>query len=330
VRLLRLVPDETKFDFMRFRRISFPLSAILSVLAIVIYFTVGLNFGIDFIGGTLMEVQSKSGPADLAKMRTDLNALQLGDVQLQQFGPPTDVLIRVPQQPGGEEAQQQAVAKVRAVLGDAVEYRRVEVVGPRVSSELLSYGTLGVMLAIIGILIYLWFRFEWQFAVGAMIANVHDLVLTVGFMSLMGLDFDLSSIAALLTILGYSLNDTVVIYDRIREMLRRYKKMPMHDLLNISVNATLSRSVITHVTVTLALLSLLAFGGPVIHSFTAAMTFGAVLVGSYTSIFIAAPILIYLGVGQGREMSGPDDTPDDAETPAKAGQPSKRPAPAKR
>ena len=330
MRLLRLVPDETKFDFMRFRRISFPLSAILSVLAIVIYFAVGLNFGIDFIGGTLMEVQSKSGPADLAKMRTDLNALQLGDVQLQQFGPPTDVLIRVPQQPGGEEAQQQAVAKVRAVLGDAVEYRRVEVVGPRVSSELLSYGTLGVMLAIIGILIYLWFRFEWQFAVGAMIANVHDLVLTVGFMSLMGLDFDLSSIAALLTILGYSLNDTVVIYDRIREMLRRYKKMPMHDLLNISVNATLSRSVITHVTVTLALLSLLVFGGPVIHSFTAAMTFGAVLVGSYTSIFIAAPILIYLGVGQGREMSGPDDTPDDAETPAEAGKPSKRPAPAKR
>jgi len=328
VRLLRIVPDDTKFDFMRFRRISFPLSAILSVLAIVAYFTFGLNFGIDFIGGTLIEVQSKSGPADLGRMRTTLNALNFGDVQLQQFGPATDVLIRIPQQPGGEEAQQQAVSKVRAALGTDVEYRRVEVVGPRVSSELLSYGTLGLMLAIFGILIYLWFRFEWQFAIGAMIANVHDLVLTVGFMALFQLDFDLSSIAALLTILGYSLNDTVVIYDRIREMLRRYKKLSMHDLLNISVNATLSRSIITHVTVTLALLSLLFFGGPVIHSFTAAMTFGAVLVGSYTSIFIAAPILIYLGVGQGREMGGAD-APDDDDAVVSA-KPSKSPAAAKR
>jgi preprotein translocase subunit SecF len=328
VRLLRIVPDNTKFDFMRFRRISFPTSAVLSVLAIVLYFTHGLNFGIDFIGGTLIEVQSKTGPADLSRMRSSLNALQLGDVQLQQFGPATDVLIRIPQQTGGEDAQQQAVAKVRGALGDQVEYRRVEVVGPRVSSELLSYGTIGLMCAIIGILIYLWFRFEWQFALGAMIANVHDLVLTIGFMSLLGLDFDLSSIAALLTILGYSLNDTVVIYDRIREMLRRYKRLPMHDLLNISVNATLSRSVITHVTVTLALLSLLMFGGPVIHSFTAAMTFGAVLVGTYTSIFIAAPILIYLGVGQGREMGG-SDTPDEEDAVISA-KPAKRPAPAKR
>jgi preprotein translocase subunit SecF len=174
------------------------------------------------------------------------------------------------------------------------------VVGPRVSAELLTYGTIGLVLAIVGILIYLWFRFEWQFALGAMIANVHDLVLTVGFMAVTQIDFDLTSIAALLTILGYSLNDTVVIYDRIREMLRRYKRMPIDEILNYSVNSTLSRSVITHVTVTLALLSLLIFGGPVLHSFSAAMTFGAVLVGSYTSIFIASPILIYLGVGQGR------------------------------
>jgi preprotein translocase subunit SecF len=321
VRLLRLVPDDTKFDFMRFRRISFPLSAILSVMAIVAYFSIGLNFGIDFVGGTLLEVQSKSGPANLSEMRNKLNALNFGDVQLQQFGAPTDVLIRIPQQPGGEEAQQQAVSKVRATLGDAVDYRRVEVVGPRISSELLSYGTLGLMIAIIGILIYLWFRFEWQFALGAMLANVHDIVLTIGFMSLMQLDFDLTSIAALLTILGYSLNDTVVIYDRIREMLRRYKKMPTPELINIAINATLSRSIITHVTVTLALLSLLLFGGPTIHSFTAAMTFGAVLVGSYTSIFIAAPMLIYLGVGQSR-LATEEDEPAERATPA--------PAPAKR
>ena len=309
---------------MRFRRISFPISALLSVLAIVAYFAVGLNFGIDFIGGTVIEVQSKTGPADLGRMRSTLNALNLGDVQLQQFGAPTDVLIRLPQQRGGEAVQQEAVAKIRNALGDQVDYRRVEVVGPRVSGELLSYGTLGLVFAIVGILIYLWFRFEWQFALGAMIANVHDLVLTIGFLSLMQIDFDLSSIAALLTILGYSLNDTVVIYDRIREMLRRYKRMPMDELLNIAVNATLSRSIITHVTVTLALLSLLIFGGPVIHGFTAAMTFGAVLVGSYTSIFIASPLLIYLGVGEGRETAA------DSEPESDAASAPVRPAPAKR
>lgn len=304
---MRIVPDDTKFDFMQFRRISFPISAVLSIFALTLYFTHGLNFGIDFRGGTLMEVQSKSGPADLARMRTALDALGLGEVQLQLFGTPQDVLIRVAEQPGGEQAQQAVVDKVRGALGDSVDYRRVEVVGPRVSGELLAYGLLGLMLAIVGILIYLWFRFEWQFALGASIANVHDLVLTMGFMSLVQIDFDLTSIAALLTILGYSLNDTVVIYDRIREMLRRYKKMSMPELLNISVNSTLSRSIITHATVTLALLALLLFGGKAIHSFTATMMFGVVLVGTYTSIFIAAPILIYLGVGTHR-LEEPEDS----------------------
>jgi preprotein translocase subunit SecF len=298
--LLRIVPDDTKFDFMRFRRISFPVSAVLSIVAILLFFFHGLNFGIDFVGGTLIEVQSKTGPADIAKMRTTLGGLGLGEVQLQEFGTPTDVLIRVAQQPGGEQAQQAAIAKVREALGDTVDYRRVEVVGPRVSSELLASSTIGLGLAIFAILSYLWFRFEWQFSLGAMIANVHDLVLTIGYMSLTQIDFDLSSIAALLTILGYSLNDTVVIYDRIREMLRRYKRMSMPDLLNISVNSTLSRSIITHVTVTLALLALLFFGGHAIHSFVATMIFGVVLVGTYTSVFIAAPILIYLGVGTTR------------------------------
>jgi preprotein translocase subunit SecF len=299
VYLLRIVPDDTKFDFMRFRRISFPVSALLSIIAISLYFFHGLNFGIDFKGGTLMEVRAATGVADIAKMRATLAALNLGEVQLQQFGGPNEVLIRLAEQPGGEVAQQQAVAKVRGALGNEVEYRRVEVVGPRVSGELLSYGVIGLMLAIFSILIYLWFRFEWQFALGAMIANVHDIVLTIGFMSVTQIDFDLTSIAALLTILGYSLNDTVVIYDRIREMLRRYRKLPMPELLNASVNQTLSRSVITHVTVSLALLALLLFGGQAIHSFTATMMFGVVLVGTYTSVFIASPILIYLGVGRG-------------------------------
>jgi preprotein translocase subunit SecF len=312
---LRIVPDDTHFDFTRFRRISFPISALLSIAAIVLFFTHGLNFGIDFRGGTLLEIQSKSGPADVAALRSTLSGLGLGEVQLQQFGGPADVLIRIAEQPGGDSAQQAAVQKVRQTLGDSVEYRRVEVVGPRVSSELLAYGMLGLMLAIFGILIYLWFRFEWQFALGAMIANVHDIVLTIGFMSITQIDFDLTSIAALLTILGYSLNDTVVIYDRIREMLRRYKKMPMPQLLNESINSTLSRSIITHVTVTLALLALLLFGGNAIHSFTAVMMFGVVLVGTYTSIFIAAPILIYLGVGEHREDA--DDKP--AKASVKAG-----------
>jgi len=250
MRLLRIVPDDTKFDFMRFRRISFPVSAIMSILAITLYFYHGLNFGIDFKGGLLIEVKTISGaPADLASMRSTLGGLGLGEVQLQQFGAPDDVLIRIGEQPGGDAAQQAAVTKVRGSLGKNLNYQRVEVVGPRVSGELLSYGVIGLMLAIFCILIYLWFRFEWQFALGAMIANVHDIVLTIGFMSITGIDFDLTSIAALLTILGYSLNDTVVIYDRIREMLRRYKKLPMPDLLNASVNQTLSRSVITHLTV---------------------------------------------------------------------------------
>jgi preprotein translocase subunit SecF len=298
---MRIVPDDTTFDFMRFRRISFPISAIASILAITLYFTHGLNFGIDFRGGTLLEIQTKSGPADIGALRAKLSTLNFGDVQLQQFGGPSDVLIRIAEQPGGDAAQQEAVQKIRNTLGSEVEYRRVEVVGPRVSSELLAYGVLGLMLAILGILIYLWFRFEWQFALGAMIANIHDIVLTIGFMSIAQIDFDLTSIAALLTILGYSLNDTVVIYDRIRELLRRYKKMPMPELLNQSINSTLSRSIITHVTVTLALFALLLFGGKAIHSFSATMMFGVVLVGTYTSIFIAAPLLIYLGVGTTRD-----------------------------
>ncbi len=307
MRLLRIVPDDTKFDFMRFRRISFPVSALLSIAAIALFFFHGLNFGIDFIGGTLMEVQTKAGPADLAKMRSTIGALKLGDFQLQEFGAPNDVLIRISEQPGGDEAQQAAVQKVREALGDEVDYRRVEVVGPSVSTELLAYGTIGLVLAIGAILIYLWFRFEWQFALGAMIANVHDLVLTVGFMSLTHIDFDLTSIAALLTILGYSLNDTVVIYDRIREMLRRYKRMSMPDLLNVSINATLSRSIVTHLTVAISLLALLLFGGQAIHSFTATMMFGVVLVGTYTSVFIASPILIYLGVGSSRMEGGAEE-----------------------
>ena len=295
MRLLRLIPDDTKYSFMRLRRASFPFSALLSLLTVVLFFGVGLNLGIDFRGGTLIEVQSKTGPADLATMRATLGELNLGDVQLQEFGGPIDVLVRFEQQPGGEAAQQAVVDKVKAALGTAFEYRRVEVVGPRVSGELVQAGIIGVALAFIAVWLYLWFRFEWQFAIGAMIATMHDVALTIGFYSLTQLEFDLSSIAAILTITGYSLNDTVVVYDRVRELLRRYKKMPIGDLLDLSINTTLPRTVITGSTTLLALLGLTIFGGEVIQSFTRAMLFG-IVVGVYSTTFIAAPLLIYLGV----------------------------------
>ncbi|MFK8251470.1 protein translocase subunit SecF [Ancylobacter terrae] len=317
MRLLRIVPDNTHFDFMRFRRISFPISALLSIVALVAFATMGLNFGIDFKGGTLLEVRYPGNTLNISEVRSKLEALDFGEVQIQEIGGDGEVLIRIAQQPGGEQAQQAVVGKVRASLGDAVEYRRVEVVGPRVSQELLSYGIIGLMLAVFCILIYLWFRFEWQFALGASIANFHDIVLTIGFMAIFQIDFDLTSVAALLTILGYSLNDTIVIYDRIREMLRRYKKMPIDKLLNESINSTLSRSVITHVTVTLALLALVLFGGRAIHSFSVVMTFGVVLVGTYTSIFIASPLLIYLGVNT-RTMDETAKEPKAGAVPAKA------------
>lgn len=315
MKLLRLVPDETHLPFMAWRRITFPLSGLLSLLAIALFFTVGLNFGIDFRGGTLIEVKAKSGAADLADIRTKIGALNLGDVQLQRFGSPADVLIRLAQQPGGEEAQQAAVAKVKGTLGDGFLYQRVEVVGPRVSGELVQNGILGMLVAMVGILIYLWFRFEWQFAVGATIATMHDVVLTIGFFCLTQLDFDLSSVAAVLTIMGYSVNDTVVIYDRIREMLRRYKRIPITELLDLAMNTTLSRTVITSTTVILSLLGMFFFGPEAIQSFVRAMLFGA-FVGVYSSAFIAAPILIYLGVRTQAKS-------DEAEAADKTGQPDK-------
>ncbi|KAA5602093.1 protein translocase subunit SecF [Blastochloris sulfoviridis] len=303
MRLLRLVPANTKLPFMAWRRLSFPLSAVLSILSLLLFLTVGMNFGIDFMGGTMIEVQSKSGPANISEMRNKLGSLDLGDVQIQQFGAPTDVLIRIQTQPGGDAAQQAVVDKVKGVLGADVEYRRVEVVGPQVSKELVQGGTIGSIVAILGIILYLWFRFEWQFAIGATVATMHDIVLTIGFFAITQIEFNSTSIAAILTIMGYSVNDTVVIYDRIREMLRKYKRISTEELLDIAMNSTLSRTVYTGSTTLLAMIALYSFGGEVIRSFTAAMIFG-VVIGTYSSAFIAAPFLIYLGVktqGQGKD-----------------------------
>jgi preprotein translocase subunit SecF len=295
MKLLRLAPENTKFGFMRFRRVSYPFSATMSIISVVLFLTLGMNFGIDFAGGTLMELRAKTGAADIADLRATVGKLGIGDVEVQGFGAPSDVLLRFGVQKGGATAQEATVAKVKAVLDQRYDFRRVDVVGPRVSGELVQSGTLGVVLAIIAVLAYLWFRFEWQFAVGAIIATMHDLLLTVGFFSLTRLEFNTTSIAAILTIVGYSLNETVVVLDRIREMLRKYRRMPTDELVDMSINAVLPRTIMTATTVFLALLSLVIFGGEVIRSFSIAMIWG-IFVATYSSIFICSPMLIYLGL----------------------------------
>ena len=295
---LKFVPENTSYRFMWLRTYSFPASALIAALSIVLFFAVGLNYGIDFKGGTLIEMKTNESPADLASIRTGLGQLNLGDIQVQQFGGPDEVLVRIQQQEGGELAQQAAVDQIREAFADSVEFRRVEVVGPRVSGELAQAGTIAVVSALVVILFYIWFRFEWQFAIGAIITTINDIVVTVGLFVVLQLDFSLSSIAAILTIIGYSLNDTVVVYDRIRENLRRYKKMALPELIDRSINEMLSRTLMTSITTLLALIALYTFGGEVIRSFTLAMIFG-IVIGTYSSIFLAAPMLIFLKLRPG-------------------------------
>ena len=297
--------------FLRHRRIAFSVSGAALLASVVLFFSLGLNYGIDFRGGVMMDIGTEESPADIAALRSRIGALGLGDVQIQRFGEPDNVLIRVEEQSPqagteGETAQEDGadmdvVALIRATLGDGVEYRRVEVVGPKVSGELIRSGILAILAAMALVLIYIWFRFEWQFSLGAIMALIHDVVATIGVFSLLRLEFNLSIIAAILTIVGYSLNDTVVIYDRVRENLRKYKKMPLQDLLDLSINQTLSRSLMTSVTTLLALFALYVFGGEVIRGFVFAMIWG-VFVGTYSSIFIAAPLLLQMGVK--RDWSG--------------------------
>ena len=296
----------TTFRFLRYRLLALSSSSALLIASVVLFFMLGLNYGIDFRGGVMMDIGTK-GAADIGALRSQIGALGLGDVQIQRFGEPDNVLIRVEEQRAEGEVEGEGAADldvvtlIRDTLGDEVEYRRVEVVGPKVSGELIRSGTLAILAAIALVLIYIWFRFEWQFSVGAVLALIHDVVVTIGVFSFLRLEFNLSIIAAILTIVGYSLNDTVVIYDRVRENLRKYKKMPLEELLDLSVNQTLSRTLITSVTTLLALFSLYIFGGEVIRGFVFAMIWG-VFVGTYSSIFIAAPLLLRLGVK--RDWSG--------------------------
>lgn len=294
-------PHGTKVPIMQWRRVCIAISAVAATIAIALIFTKGLNFGIDFKGGSLFEIQSKSGPVDIADLRAKLGALDLGDVQIQSLDQRTDALIRVEQQQGGETAQQEAAGKVQTALGESIKIRRVEVVGPAVSGELKQAGMIAVSLAIVGILLYIWFRFEWQFGVAAILALVHDILITIGVFSLLNFEFGLTEVAALLTLAGYSINDTVVVFDRIRENLRRYKKMPLIELLNMSINETLSRTVLTASTTFLAVLALYVFGTEVIRGFSFAMLFG-ILIGTWSSIFVASPFLLWIGVK--RDWSG--------------------------
>lgn len=289
---LHLIPPGIALNFIGRKTLFFIFSIVLMVGSLGLFGTKGLNYGIDFQGGIMMEVRSKTGPADIADLRSRLGGLGLGEVAIQEFGEPEEVLIRIQRQEGGEDAQQKAVLAVKDVLKDSVEYRRTEFVGPKVSEELFMDGVMAVSLAIGAILVYIWFRFEWQFGMGAVIALIHDVISTIGIFALLGMEFNLSTVAAVLTIAGYSINDTVVVYDRVRENLRKYKKMEISELLNKSINETLARTVMTSITTLLALLALYILGGEVIRGFSFAMIWG-VIIGTYSSVCLAVPLLTY-------------------------------------
>lgn len=313
--VIRRVPT---IDFMRWHVFGFAFSILLGCVSIALFAAIGLNYGIDFKGGTLIEAKTQ-GPADLAAMRAKLDALHIGEASLQNFGDQTEVLIRLPEQPGGDAGQQKAIRLAREALGPGIDYRRTEIVGPTVGAELIRAGALATVLALVAILVYIWFRFEWQFGVGATISTIHDVVTTIGLFAIFRLEFDLTTLAAILTIAGYSINDTVVIYDRVREAMRKYRTMPFRELINLALNETLSRTILTVSTVALAVLSLLLFGGEVLKGFSIAMMWG-IVIGTYSSLFIAAPIIYYIQPNRRaieREPGGSDE-PD-------AGKPATRP-----
>jgi preprotein translocase SecF subunit len=292
---IEFVPAGTKFSFVSHYKLALAETAILAVVTAILLSTLGLNFGVDFRGGTMIEIRTTEGPADIAKIRAGVGALNLGGLQIQQFGAPNEVLIRIEEQPGGDRAQQEAVGKVQAALGDKIELRRVEVVGATVSAELITSAILALSLATFGIFAYLWFRFEWQFSVSAIVALLHDMAMVLCLFAVLQLEVDLTIVAALLTLIGYAVNDTVVTFDRVRENLRKYKRMPLDQLIDLSVNETLSRTAMTAGAVLITLVALFVLAGPVIRGFTLAMLFGGI-VSSYTSMFVAAPLLYVIGV----------------------------------
>ena len=309
--VIKRIPN---IDFMGLHKLGFALSIFLTIASVVLFLTVGLNYGIDFSGGVLVEARTQ-GSADIGAMRTKLNGLGLGEVSLQGFGSPDDVLIRLPRQAGDDKAQMKGVDAVRQALGQSVEFRRVEVVGPKVGSELIAAGIKATVLALIAIAAYVWFRFEWPFGVGAMLSTIHDSATTVGLFALLQLEFNLTTLAAILTIAGYSINDTVVIYDRVRETMRKHKTMDFRTLINKSLNETLSRTILTVSTTALAVLALLFFGGEVLRGFSIAMLWG-IVIGTYSSLFIAAPLLYYIRPGRGTGTGRAEEAEKDKSPPA--------------
>ena len=305
---LKLVPSTPSISFLKF----IPAAAVASITAvvasIVLFFLVGLNLGIDFRGGILIEAQSET-PADIGGVRGDLESLGLGDISIQSFGTDRDVLIRVQKQEGDERAQLQAIQKITAALGGAYEIRRTEFVGPTVGAELAEKGMLAVACALFAIMIYIWFRFEWQFSIAALLALTHDVFTTVGLFALTGFEFNLATLAAILTIAGYSINDTVVVFDRVRENLRKYKSWDQEKILNKSLNETLSRTVMTSVTTAIALIAIILFGGAVLRDFALAMLWG-VTIGTYSSIFIAVGLISRFDLKRSNDEDNQVPTPE--------------------
>ena len=303
----KFIPENPNVNFLGRRIIFFVFSAILVLSSIGVFSAKGMNYGIDFTGGIMIEIKTDV-PGRIGEMRKTLKNLGLGSVELQEFGASDDILIRLQAQKGGEKAQQSAVKMVKEALGSGIEYRRTELVGPKVSDELFWNGVYAVLSAILAILFYIWIRFEWQFGLGAVIALSHDVISTIGIFSLLGLEFNLSTVAAVLTIAGYSINDTVVVFDRVRENLRKYKTKPMDQLLNESANETLSRTVMTSLTTLLALVALYFFGGEIIRDFAFAMIWG-VIIGTYSSVCLAVPLLLRLGLHRrSNDDEGPSST----------------------
>ncbi len=318
MRGLRYIPQNSNINFIGMRVFAFVFSAILIFGSIFIITQKGLNFGIDFTGGTMIEIRTPVESPNLEELRSLLNSLDIGSVSIQEFGRSNDLLIRLPEQKKPETWQKgdidpnnAAIESVRFAIdnmyeGKKVDYRRIEFVGPQVGEELKLKGLYAIIFSLFGILTYVWFRFEWQFGVASIIALAHDAIATIGLFALTQMEFNLSTVAAILMIAGYSINDTVVVFDRVRENLRKYKKKPIGDLLNLSVNQTLSRTLMTSLTTLLALVALYIFGGEVIRGFVYALIFG-ILIGTYSSIFVASPVLMFMNVRRGKAK--PFDTP---------------------
>ncbi len=293
MRLLHIVPKNTNIDFVGLRWIGFVFTAVtLAITALAIAFW-GFNLGIDFTGGVSMQVHKTEGQVDVGAMRDQLGSIGLGEVSLQQFGQPSDVLVRIKPAKGQEGQEQQAIQKVKDTLGAGYEYRSVDAVGPKVSDELFTNGILACLAAVVMIAVYVAFRFEWQFGVAAFIATFHDVFVTAGLFAVTQMDFNLNSVAALLTLAGYSINDTVVVFDRIRENRRKYKKMPLGELINLSTNQTLSRTVMTSLCTALSVIPIVLFGGETLFGFSVAILFG-IAIGTYSSIYVASALLLYM------------------------------------